>query len=508
MILIRLVGRFSKNKSCIRHYSSTKNNGVIVGVFNDDNPTLTRNGQQYDQQSNGWLSKILPLAGKHLKQGSAQILYNPNAESNTVCLVGLGSLDKNNCEYEGRDEVKQSIREAISVGTRALRDVCVDNIQVDDCGDPQVASEGAYLGLYSFDDMKTSEKKNFPVQIGIFGDSSNSESWETGKTMAEGQNLARRLMETPANHMTPTLFADVASEALSKAGAQVIVRDEEWVRSKNMGAYLCVDQGSEQPLKFLEIDYKGHKKDHIDVSFVGKGVTFDAGGISLKPSKDMDKMRADMGGAACTVGTISAIAKLNLPLHVKGFIPLCENLPSHKAVKPGDVVTAMNGKTIQVDNTDAEGRLLLADALHYASLMKPHFLIDMATLTGAMSVALGSGASGVFTRSNQLWNMLSTASYTTGDRVWRMPLWKHYVDQMKYGVADINNISNAGPAGGSCTAAGFLSEFVHSDAPVWGHIDIAGVMEAKNDKLLKSGMAGRPTRTLIQFAKLLAERPT
>ncbi|KAG8236673.1 hypothetical protein J437_LFUL014401, partial [Ladona fulva] len=247
---------------------------------------------------------------------------------------------------------------------------------------------------------------------------------------AEAQNFARKLADTPANYMTPTIFAETAKEELSKNGVIVEARDKAWAESMKMGSFLSVAKGSLEPPIFLEIKYSGGKDDASPVVFVGKGVTFDSGGISLKPARKMDEMRADMGGAACVVATINAVASLKLPINMIGLIPLCENMPSGTANKPGDVVVAMNGKSIIVDNTDAEGRLILADALCYAHHFNPSFILDIATLTGAMRVALGSGATGVFTNSDSLWEKIENAGMLTGDRMWRFPLWKHYSKEM------------------------------------------------------------------------------
>lgn len=284
---------------------------------------------------------------------------------------------------------------------------------------------------------------------------------------------------------------------------EVLVRGYEWAKERNMNAFLSVTNGSDEPPVFMELTYKGGDHSEKPIAIVGKGVTFDTGGISLKPSANMDKMRADMGGAACTVGAIYAAAALKMPINIKGFIPLCENMPSGRATKPGDVVIASNGKSIKIDNTDAEGRLILADALVYASQHKPRAVIDMATLTGAMAVALGSGAAGVFSNSGNLWSLLHQAGGVTGDRVWRMPLWTHFSKQVTEGMADVNNIGKAGYGGGSCTAAAFLQQFVSCDH--WCHIDIAGVMENRDEvPYLGKGMSGRPTRTIAQALHLLA----
>jgi len=311
-------------------------------------------------------------------------------------------------------------------------------------------------------------------------------------------------METPANHLTPEKFAIKAKEELEAAGVDIIARDLNWIKEQKMGSFMSVSQGSAENPVFLEMSINNGSPDQNPIVYVGKGVTFDTGGISLKPSKDMDKMRGDMGGAATVTGAMYTAAHLNMPVNFKVLIPLCENMPGSRATKPGDVVTAKNGKTIQVDNTDAEGRLILADALTYADTFKPQLVLDVATLTGAMAVAIGGAASGVYSTTDQNWDLIQKASFNTGDRVWRMPLWNFYTKQMqKCATADLNNIGGS-PYGGSCTAAAFLKEFV--ECPQWMHLDIAGVMHNTADvDYLPAGMAGRPTRTLVEFLQLLRQ---
>merc|ERR1719411_1873908 len=245
--------------------------------------------------------------------------------------------------------------------------------------------------------------------------------------------------------------------------------------------------------------------DSKPVVLVGKGVTFDTGGISIKPSAKMDAMRADMGGAATVTASFRAVASLGLKINLKVLVPLTENMPGGRATKPGDVVTAMNGVTIQVDNTDAEGRLILADALCYADTFSPRVVLDVATLTGAMSVALGSAATGVFSTKTEEFSRLAGCGRLAGDRVWRMPLWQHYSDKMKKSaLADLNNISLT-PGGGACTAAAFLKQF--TKCPKWLHLDMAGVMENNGDvSYLSKGMSGRPTRTIVSYVNELGSR--
>lgn len=250
-------------------------------------------------------------------------------------------------------------------------------------------------------------------------------------------------MDTPANLMTPTIFAANVTDKCHTLGVKVEAHGRKWAEEQRMGSYLSVTRGSAEPPVFLELTYMGAgptNKNDQPVCLIGKGITFDSGGISIKPSSKMDEMRGDMGGAACVAATIVALAELKIPINVKGLIPLCENMPGAAATKPGDVVYAMNGKSICVDNTDAEGRLVLADALCYSEKFKPKFILDIATLTGAIKVALGDCVAGAFTNDSDLWANLHAAGSDTGDRMWRMPLFKHYTKQMTGTLKDFYSV--------------------------------------------------------------------
>jgi len=280
-----------------------------------------------------------------------------------------------------------------------------------------------------------------------------------------------------------------------------------------MRTFLSVTHGTAEPAKFLEIHYKGAAGDAQPLAFVGKGITFDSGGISLKPGAGMKLMRGDMGGAATVVASALAIAQLQLPINLIVATPLTENLPGPSATKPGDIIYAMNGKSVEVDNTDAEGRLVLSDAIYYiSSHYKPHTLIDVATLTGAMDVALGEVYSGVFSTSDSLWSELHEAGEAEYDRFWRMPLDEEYGPQIYSSNADLCN--TGGRPGGSCTAALFLKAFVDGieakdgcEPPLrWAHIDIAGVMESTRPYSYgEKGMSGRPVRALVEFVRRLSQ---
>lgn len=474
--------------------------GLVLGVYSSDGQDdvkFTRFAQKYNESTAGKLLEQIKICGP-IKCGQARIYWDLGKYP-AVAVAGLGDASKWDCldEING---VKENVRVASAAGVRALSACKIGQIEVEDLEDAQAAAEGACLANYKFQQYKCKDKQSALPSLSLAENSDGIKEWERGFIVANAQNWARVLMETPANLMTPTIFSENVKSKMASINVAVQIHDEAWAKEKKMGSFLSVTNGSKEPAKFLEITYKGEGSDDTCVALVGKGVTFDSGGISLKPSASMDQMRADMGGAANVAATIYALAQLKAPVYVKGFIPLCENMPSGTATKPGDVVFAMNGKSICVDNTDAEGRLILADALCYASTHKPKFILDIATLTGAIKVALGDCLAGVFCTNNKLWDQIHDAGSESGDRVWRMPLFKHYSEQMcDHNGYDLNNLGK-GKGGGSCTAAAFLREFVPKDTP-WLHVDIAGVMGDCSDQGYTGakGMTGRPMRTLVEF---------
>jgi leucyl aminopeptidase len=320
-----------------------------------------------------------------------------------------------------------------------------------------------------------------------------------GKAIGLGVNEARDLANLPGNFCTPSFLARHARKlARNNARLSITILEEKKMRELGMGALLSVSAGSEQPAKLIVMNYKGGKSTEKPYVLVGKGITFDSGGISLKPGAKMDEMKFDMGGAASVFGTLRAVVELGLQLNVVGIVAAAENMPSGSATKPGDVVVSMSGKTIEVLNTDAEGRLVLCDALTYAERFKPAAVIDIATLTGACVVALGSHASGLFTKEDVLAEQLLTAGTDAHDRAWRMPLWDDYQDQLKSNFADLANIG--GPGGGSITAACFLSRFTQDYS--WAHLDIAGSAWDSAPK----GATGRPVALLTRYLLDRADR--
>ncbi|RDD45562.1 Cytosol aminopeptidase [Trichoplax sp. H2] len=500
-----------KSHGLIRRFFGTASTryagrGLLLAVRKDGDkttqPELTGAAKAFDTKTNGRLSELLKTYDWQELPALIKV--------QEVFFTDWTSLNENSESLENIDEEKENIRTGIAGGVKQLKSLELSTIEVDPCWDAKAAAEGAYLANYDFNDLKSDQEKKCKVELLLThfmkDDQLISKDWGFGSILAESQNFARRLMDSPSNLMTPTIFASTVEKTMAGfKNITITSYDKEWAEENNMRAFLGVSQGSCEPPVFLVVDYRGNQStEKHALAIVGKGVTFDSGGISIKPAANMDMMKADMGGAAVTIGTLYAASKLNLPLNIIGVIPLCENMPSGSAVKPGDVLTAMSGKTIQVDNTDAEGRLILADALHFVHQFNPETLIDIATLTGAMAVATGAGAAGVFTNSKKLWQELYECSWKSGDRLWQMPLYDLYSKQIKSNVADIRNIGKAGGIGGACTAAAFLKEFVSNSR--WAHLDIAGVMSSEGDypAYLRNGMTGRPTRTLVEFARLLS----
>jgi leucyl aminopeptidase len=320
-----------------------------------------------------------------------------------------------------------------------------------------------------------------------------SEGLAQGHAISRGVNLARHLGDMPANICTPTYLAECAQTlgATSKK-LTVEILDEKKMKALKMGSLLSVSAGSDQPAKLIVMQYNGGNKKSAPIALVGKGVTFDTGGISLKPGAGMDEMKYDMCGAASVLGAFKALVDLQLPINVVGVIAATENMPSGSATKPGDVVTSMSGQTIEILNTDAEGRLVLCDALTYTERFKPKAVVDIATLTGACVIALGAHATGLFSNNDELAQALLAAGNTSHDRAWQMPIWDEYQKQLDSNFADIANIG--GREAGSVTAACFLSRFTKNMA--WAHLDVAGTAWKSG---AAKGATGRPVGLLVQY---------
>jgi len=372
----------------------------------------------------------------------------------------------------------------------------------------QAVTEGALLGTYSFRKYMTKEAEYGDIKQFIIVDADKSrlpgleQGYNLGKILAEATNLARDMVNEPSNYMTPSQMAEVAKRLANTYGLELKVLEREQMQELGMGALLGVAQGSQEPPKLIILHYKGSDSGEIDMALVGKGITFDSGGISIKPSEKMEEMKGDMAGGASVMAAISAIAQLKPKINVVAVIPATENLPSGSAQKPGDVVMAINGKTIEVINTDAEGRLILADALGYANKLGAKHIVDAATLTGAMVIALGDIYTGAFGNNQELIDKVIAAGAEGGELIWQMPMHDGYKEQIKSEVADIKNVG--GRPASAITAAQLLVEFT-GDTP-WVHLDIAGTsMSEKERGYLVKGATGVPVRTLVNLVLSLAK---
>jgi len=428
-----------------------------------------------------------------------------------VLLVGLGSAGN----VDG-DALKVAAASALAkLKAEKAEEACVLGAsllsgQKDAAGALQAFIEGLYLSVYEYDALKSKpkekskEKKSLQVVIGFdqAPNAAQKKALETASILSECQNLARRLGDTPGNYMTPTMLAEEAVKAAKGTKLKVTVWDKARIKKEGFGGLTSVSLGSAQDPRFIIMEYKGNPKSKEHIAFVGKGLTFDAGGISIKPAAGMEEMKYDMCGGAAVIAAMTAIAKLDLKVNATGYVPSTENLCGAAAMKPGDVFTARNGKTVEVFNTDAEGRLILSDALSYASEKKPKAMFDTATLTGAIMIALGNQYTGVFTRDKKLMATIQSAADQAGERVWSMPLDDFHVEDMKGTHADLCNISGNRLAGSS-TAAAFLEQFV-GEGISWAHFDIAGTAWNVNNRFNyhpRKGASGIIVRTFVELAK-------
>lgn len=361
--------------------------------------------------------------------------------------------------------------------------------------------EGIFLGNYSFDKYFKQKKSIKELEVYFYSDDEKKVKSAIAKSLnvIEGVNFAKDLQNEPSNVLTPAELASRISFTLKSAGIKVKVFDEKEIKRRKMGGVHAVGKGSVNPPRFIVLEYNGalNSKIRKTVALVGKGVTFDSGGISIKPSAHMDEMKADMSGAAVVAGAILAAAKTKLPVKIIGIIPAVENMPSQKSFKPGDIVLTSSGKSIEIEDTDAEGRVILSDALEFASKAKPDVIIDLATLTGACVVALGEFVAGLFTKNDKLADELYKTGLKTYDRLWRLPMWDDYNYLIKSNIADVKNLGIRW--GSAITAAKFLEKFVDKNI-AWAHLDIAGPAMANDfNNYTKKYMTGFGVRLLFEY---------
>ena len=472
---------------------------VVVGIF--ETRKLTLAGEMIDRVAKGYLSDILRRGDMEGKCGSTLLLHNvPSTLCDRVLLVGLGK-ERDFRENEYRQAVKAAIKTLNETGSMEavvyLTELSVKKRDV--TWRIEQAVMVAMEAVYRFDKLKSKQDevrrplRKLTLSVQRRNEIAAAENAVIcGQAIAHGMNLAKDLGNLPGNICTPTYLAEQAKGLGKTYSLKVEVFDTPEIEKLGMASFLSVAKGSRQPPKLIVLHYTGGAKKTLPVVLVGKGITFDAGGISLKPAGEMDEMKYDMCGAASVLGAFKAIAQMQLPLNVIGIIPTCENLPDGAANKPGDVVTSMSGQTIEILNTDAEGRLILCDALTYAERFEPQAVVDIATLTGACVIALGHHASGLFSNNEPLARELLHAADAAYDRAWHMPLWEDYQEQLKSNFADMANIG--GRAGGSITAACFLSRYAKKYD--WAHLDIAGTAWKSG---AEKGATGRPVPLLTHF---------
>ena len=480
---------------------------IVAGVF--ESGTLSPAAERIDQISEGALDKILHRGDMEGKLGQTLLLHTvPNMLSERVLLVGCGKeteFDENN------------YRKATAAAIRLLNDTgatdmtsYLPELEVkgrDLAWKVRLAVETTAETLYRFEQLKsqTSDERHplGKVILMVPGHddlAAGQTAVEEGRAVSAGVALAKDLGNLPGNICTPSYLAEQALALQDQYTIKTTVLEAADMQALGMGALLSVARGSRQPAKFIIMEYDGGQKDEAPTVLVGKGLTFDAGGISLKPAEAMDEMKYDMCGAASVLGTLKAIAELKLPLHVIGVIPSSENLPDGNANKPGDVVTSMSGQTIEILNTDAEGRLILCDALTYTERFNPEAVIDVATLTGACVVALGAHASGLLGNDETVVGELLRAGREAHDRAWQLPLWSDYQEQLDTNFADMANVG--GREAGTITAACFLSRYAKKFK--WAHLDIAGTAWKRGKE---KGATGRPVALLTRYLINRARTP-
>lgn len=465
---------------------------LVVGVFEDGR--LSDAAVELDQASGQQISKILESGDLEGKAGQTLLLRQlPGLAAERVLLMGCGDPTK----FRAKE-----LTQAITAAAKQLQETgathasfFLDGLEVEAI--LRHATQAIEQACYRFDQTKS--KKNgpkYPLTEARFlvpdTDIENGrEQVRIGAAIGQGVALACDLGNLPGNICTPTYLAEQAQSLAQRYGFKTTILEEKDMESLGMGALLSVSRGSRQPAKLIVMEYSGGGNE-APVALVGKGLTFDAGGISIKPSAAMDEMKYDMCGGASVFGVVTAIAELKLPINVIGIVPSSENLPDGNANKPGDIVTSMSGQTIEILNTDAEGRLILCDALTYCKRFKPQAVIDIATLTGACVIALGGPASGLMSNNDELATEILACGTEANDRAWQLPLWDEYQQQLDSNFADMANIG--GREAGAVTAACFLSRY--TEDLNWAHLDIAGTAWTKGKT---KGATGRPVALLTQF---------
>lgn len=492
-------------KSLVGNLTSQPADTWVVGAY-ENTQELPAGAALVDASLDGALLALLQSGEFSGKLAELAVVYTlGKAPAGRIILVGLGKEDEFDLE---------SVRRAAGAAVVRARDLGAQQVVCELLGSErarygaadlaQALVEGALLSQYDYKGrFELKPARNNPQSLLLTAaDAAQLLDIEAGMSFAQvavqGVILARDLVNLPPNTATPTYLSQVAEGIARDYGMKLTVGDREWAQANNMGAFLSVARGAEEPPKFIVLEHNAERSDLPTVVLVGKGITFDSGGISLKPGEKMDEMKSDMAGAAAVLATMKCAGELKLPLHLVGITPCTENMPDGRATRPADVVTASNGKTIEIINTDAEGRLILADALVYASRYNPAVVIDLATLTGACVIALGDNmAAGLFANDEPLSQKLVESGQKTFERLWPMPLWDDYKKAIESRYADIKN--SGGRYGGVGTSAIFLKQF--TDYP-WAHLDIAGMALADKELPYQpAGGTGFGVRLLLDYLR-------
>jgi leucyl aminopeptidase len=482
--------------------AATAIDAEVLVLFTVKTEKLTdKFAREIDKATGGGLHRSIDSGEFTCKNGQIASFFNPDGFAcGRLLVVGLGEADK---------LTSDSFRKAMGVASRhsAVRHakgVAVHFGKYTAAAYVQAVAEGYLLGSYEHRDYKTGnddDNGHGPKALLFAVDKAQAlkpmqQAAKRGEIIAEGQLLARRLAATPANDLTPSIYAQKARALAQEYGFKCKVLDEKAIAKEKMGAFLSVARGSDEPPCFMILEFFNGRTGQKPVVLVGKGVTFDSGGISLKPGQDMHEMKQDMAGSAVVLATFVTAARLGLKMNLVGLIPATENMPSGKATRPGDIVKSRKGKTIEIINTDAEGRLILADALDYANRFEPQAVIDIATLTGAALYVLGYAGAPIMGNDEKLLNLINEAGEETGERVWPLPIWDDMRDQMKSKIADL--VNSGGRPSGTIAAAAFLENFI-GDWP-WAHVDIAYVdLEPKGRPYIPAGATGYGVRLFVEL---------
>ena len=504
---------------------------LVITVFED--LELGTEGKAIDQACGHIISDVLErqknFKGKH---GQTLTIQTPkDSPYHQIVLVGIGHGDDNNDEPDNEDtelnefythieetggKLFQALKSCGAANTTIILDMRQNSgLRIDEASLSAHLLAGLKLSSYKFDKYKKpkedgeTEAKLDVITFKVHDPDYTKQVCRELNAEVRGVITARDLGNEPANHLYPESFARTIMDELEPLGVKVTVIDDKKLDKMGAGAFMAVGVGSDHPPRLVLMEWKGAgkpEKGKYPLALVGKGITFDTGGISIKPSGGMQDMKMDMCGAAVVVGAMKSLALRNAETNVIGAVGLAENMPSHRSYRPGDIVRSLSGQTIEIHNTDAEGRLVLADTLTYIQKHhKPDTIIDLATLTGAIMVALGSTYAGAFVNDDDLWQALDQAGESTGEKLWRMPLDKDYKKEMESDIADLKNLGG-GRLAGACTAAGFLEHFIE-DGVKWSHMDIAGVSWGKSKTVTRpgTGASGFGVRTLNRYMRATLE---